>query len=216
MNYMVYFKIFGTVLPTLIIISFVYHQIFQEVQKQVKAISQLVVGSENETSKRLAELTFKEARAAKILAIVILIFALCWLPLHLLNAISVIVKVVPPYYLFLPAITLSHANSAMNPFIYAFSNREYRRTFRKLILRFTLCNILQDVGCTASSHTFEEESFQVPSHSVQNRNGLGHNTTMTATTVTPPLASPIAMKRLIDRSKSLPPHCQHRLLDGQS
>lgn len=216
MNYMVYFNFFGTVLPPLIIISFVYHQIFQEVQKQVKAISQLVVGSENETSKRLAELTFKEARAAKILAILILIFALCWLPLHLLNAISVIVKVVPPYYLFLPAITLSHANSAMNPFIYAFSNREYRRTFRKLILRFTLCNILQDVGCTASSHTFEEESFQVPSHSVQNRNGLGHNTTMTATTVTPPLASPIAMKRLIDRSKSLPPHCQHRLLDGQS
>lgn len=216
MRYMVYFNFFGTVLPPLVIISFVYHQIFQEVQKQVKAISQLVVGSENDTSKRLAELTLKEARAAKILAIVILIFALCWLPLHLLNTISVLAQgVALPYYLFLIAITLSHANSAMNPFIYAFSNREYRRTFRKLILRFTLCNVLQEVGCTASSQTFEEESFQIPSHSVKNRNGVGNNSTLTAT-ATPPLASPIAMKRLIDRSKSLPPHCEHKLLDGQS
>ncbi|KAJ8043580.1 Adenosine receptor A2a [Holothuria leucospilota] len=213
MNYMVYFNFFGAVLPPLIIIVLVYRRIFQEVHRQVKAIAQLVVGSENDTNKRLAELTFKEARAAKNLAIVILIFALCWLPLHFLNTISVVTPYHPPYYLFLPAITLSHANSAMNPFIYAFSNREYRRTFRKLILTFTLCNILQDVGCTVStSQNFEEESCHTAYPSLKNKNGVGTASTMTAT-LTPPAATPIPMKKLVNKSKTAP-HCELRLLDG--
>ncbi|XP_072163605.1 adenosine receptor A2b-like [Diadema setosum] len=146
LKYMVYFNFFGFVLPPLVVMLFVYVKIFQVVRIQYAAISRTVVGSQDDMSRRRSRLAVKEGNAAKLLAIVILLFAISWLPLHVMNCISLLWQPVP-YEVLLPAIILSHANSAMNPILYAFSNREFRRTFHKLIFRVTLCGIIQVNNC---------------------------------------------------------------------
>ena len=149
LKYMVYFNFFGFVLPPLIVMLFVYVKIFQVVRIQYAAISRTVVGSQDDMSRRLSRLAVKEGNAAKLLAIVILLFAISWLPLHIMNCVSLLIVTVP-YEVLLPAIILSHANSAMNPILYAFSNREFRRTFHKLIFKVVLCDIIRVNSCDSA------------------------------------------------------------------
>ena len=73
-----------------------------------------------------------EIRAAKWFGVVIAVFALCWLPLHVMNAVTlfagrtnlVAVNV---------AVILSHANSAINPVLYAYSNTKFADAFRRIL-----------------------------------------------------------------------------------
>lgn len=82
----------------------------------------------------------KELKLAKSLALVLFLFAVSWLPLHILNCIT----------LFLPgcetsmsliyiAIILSHGNSAVNPIVYAFRIKKFRTAFRKIWKQYMLC-----------------------------------------------------------------------------
>jgi len=75
----------------------------------------------------------KEIRAAKCFGVLLVVFAACWLPLHVMNAVSLfgdrtnltVVKV---------AVILSHANSAVNPLLYAYSNSAFVAAFRMVCL----------------------------------------------------------------------------------
>lgn len=143
LKYMVFFNFFGFVLPPLLIMLFVYLRIFQAVKEQVVAISRTMVATDDEMTRQRSALAVKEGRAAKLLAIVIILFAICWLPIHILNSITVFCgDGTVPYLVLLPAIILSHANSAMNPIIYTLSNRDFRRTFKKLIFRVVFCGVI--------------------------------------------------------------------------
>nr|5UIG_A Chain A, Adenosine receptor A2a,Soluble cytochrome b562,Adenosine receptor A2a [synthetic construct] len=77
----------------------------------------------------------KEVHAAKSLAIIVGLFALCWLPLHIINCFTFFCPDCShaPLWLMYLAIVLSHTNSVVNPFIYAYRIREFRQTFRKII-----------------------------------------------------------------------------------
>nr|7T32_A Chain A, Adenosine receptor A2a/Soluble cytochrome b562 Fusion Protein [synthetic construct] len=76
----------------------------------------------------------KEVHAAKSLAIIVGLFALCWLPLHIINCFTFFCPDCShaPLWLMYLAIVLSHTNSVVNPFIYAYRIREFRQTFRKI------------------------------------------------------------------------------------
>nr|8CU6_A Chain A, Adenosine receptor A2a,Soluble cytochrome b562 [synthetic construct] len=77
----------------------------------------------------------KEVHAAKSAAIIAGLFALCWLPLHIINCFTFFCPDCShaPLWLMYLAIVLSHTNSVVNPFIYAYRIREFRQTFRKII-----------------------------------------------------------------------------------
>ncbi|XP_055976774.1 adenosine receptor A2a [Sorex fumeus] len=130
MNYMVYYNFFACVLLPLLLMLGIYLRIFLAARRQLKQMeSQPLPGERTRSTLQ------KEVHAAKSLAIIVGLFALCWLPLHVINCFTFFCPQcnhAPPWLMYL-AIVLSHTNSVVNPFIYAYRIREFRQTFRKII-----------------------------------------------------------------------------------
>ncbi|CAH2220129.1 adenosine receptor A2b [Pelobates cultripes] len=137
MSYMVYFNFFGCVLLPLLIMLGIYVKIFMVARMQLRQIELKCVNSEN--SRTTLQ---KEVNAAKSLSIIVGLFAFCWLPIHILNCITLFEpnfnKTKPEWVMYM-AIILSHANSVVNPIIYAYKIRDFRYTFRKIISKYLVC-----------------------------------------------------------------------------
>ncbi|OCT91138.1 adenosine receptor A2b [Xenopus laevis] len=137
MSYMVYFNFFGCVLLPLLIMLGIYIKIFMVARKQLRQIELKCVGSDS--SRTTLQ---KEVNAAKSLAIIVGLFAFCWLPIHILNCITLFepnfYKTKPGWVMYM-AIILSHANSVVNPIIYAYKIRDFRYTFRKILSKYIVC-----------------------------------------------------------------------------
>ncbi|KAM8818427.1 adenosine receptor A2a isoform 1-T3 [Rhynchonycteris naso] len=130
MNYMVYYNFFACVLVPLLLMLGIYLRIFLAARRQLKQMESQPLPGE-----RARSTLQKEVHAAKSLAIIVGLFALCWLPLHIINCFTFFCPEcshAPPWLMYL-AIILSHSNSVVNPFIYAYRIREFRQTFRKII-----------------------------------------------------------------------------------
>ncbi|XP_041719779.1 adenosine receptor A2a [Coregonus clupeaformis] len=130
MDYMVYFNFFACVLMPLLLMLVIYLRIFMAARHQLKLIElKAVHGGKSHSTLQ------KEVQAAKSLAIIVGLFAICWLPLHIINCFTLFCPQCarPPLWIIYVAIILSHGNSVVNPFIYAYRIREFRHTFRRII-----------------------------------------------------------------------------------
>lgn len=126
MEYMVYFNFFAWVLPPLLLMALVYLEVFYLIRKQ---LSRKAAAAAGDPQKYYG----KELGIAKSLALVLLLFALSWLPLHILNCITLFCPACrKPSILTYVAIFLTHGNSAMNPIVYAFRIQKFRATFLKI------------------------------------------------------------------------------------
>ncbi|KAM4796485.1 adenosine receptor A2b [Rhinophrynus dorsalis] len=137
MSYMVYFNFFGCVLLPLLIMLGIYIKIFMVARMQLRQIELKCVSSDN--SRTTLQ---KEVNAAKSLAIIVGLFAFCWLPIHILNCITLFepnFQNTKPEWVMYMAIILSHANSVVNPIIYAYKIRDFRYTFRKILSKYLIC-----------------------------------------------------------------------------
>nr|XP_060612843.1 adenosine receptor A2b [Anolis sagrei ordinatus] len=133
MDYMVYFNFLGCVLLPLALMLGIYAKIFLVACRQLRQME--LAGNSRTTLQR-------EVSAAKSLAIIVGLFALCWLPLHILNCLSLFWTGFAnhkPHWAMNLTIILSHANSAVNPIIYAYRIRDFRGTFRRILARYLLC-----------------------------------------------------------------------------
>ncbi|CAF0768258.1 unnamed protein product [Adineta ricciae] len=74
----------------------------------------------------------RERKAAKTLGIVVGMFILCWSPFFLLLPIKALTNY-DPGLIFSICFWLGYCNSCFNPFIYAFSSREFRRSFESIL-----------------------------------------------------------------------------------
>ncbi|XP_056586181.1 adenosine A2a receptor b [Triplophysa dalaica] len=145
MGYMVYFNFFGCVLMPLLVMLAIYMRIFMAARRQLRQMEQKLVHmqwhTQGEGSSSRSRLQ-REVHAAKSLAIIVGLFAICWLPLHIINCFTLFCPKCdrPQDWVMYLAIILSHANSVVNPFIYAYRIRDFRHTFRRIIRQHFLWN----------------------------------------------------------------------------
>ncbi|XP_005987183.1 adenosine A2a receptor a [Latimeria chalumnae] len=158
MDYMVYYNFFVCVLVPLLIMLGIYLKIFMAARRQLKQME--LKSMHGERSRSTLQ---KEVHAAKSLAIIVGLFTICWLPLHIINCFTLFCPQCsrPHPLLMYLAIILSHANSVVNPLIYAYRIREFRHTFRKIIKRRVLSRkeqLLKTNSTMTSMHINSENS----------------------------------------------------------
>lgn len=139
MTYMVYFNFFACVLAPLVVMFLIYAQIFVTVKRQMRRIAAERGGAGN--SEGTAKMK-KEMKMATSLFLVLFLFTSCWIPLHIINCFLLLCPSCPvPLPLLLTAIILSHANSAVNPFLYAYKMKTFRNAFKSI---FMCCRGISD------------------------------------------------------------------------
>ncbi|KAK6488885.1 adenosine receptor A2a-like [Huso huso] len=133
MTYMVYFNFFACVLTPLIIMFLIYAQIFIAVKHQIRRMAANNIHSN--VQNKQADSIKKEMKTATSLFLVLFLFTICWIPLHIINCFILLCPHCSiPLPLLLTAIILSHINSAVNPILYAYKMRSFRRTFKAIFL----------------------------------------------------------------------------------
>ncbi|XP_056324519.1 adenosine receptor A1 [Danio aesculapii] len=133
MEYMVYFNFFGWVLPPLILMLLIYTEIFFIIHKQ---LNKKVITNQTDPTRYYG----KELKLAKSLALVLLLFAVSWLPLHILNCITLFCPNCDnSMCLLYVAILLSHGNSVVNPIVYAFRIKKFQNAFLRIWKQYVCC-----------------------------------------------------------------------------
>ncbi|KAM8867750.1 adenosine receptor A1-like isoform 1-T2 [Synchiropus picturatus] len=125
MSYLVYFNFFLCTLTPLIVMAILYICIFWRIRGSL----QKKPGSSSQDNSR--DYLKKERELAGSLLVVLVAFALCWLPLHIMNCKAYFGTPVDQSFFHI-GIFLSHANSAVNPVIYAFKIKKIRRQYHQI------------------------------------------------------------------------------------
>ncbi|XP_063072470.1 adenosine receptor A1-like [Engraulis encrasicolus] len=143
MNYLVYFNFFICQLPPLVLMVVLYLCIFKRIQRQLNR-SGASRGSESQNYYQ------KERTLGRSLLLVLVLFAICWLPIHVINVAS-LYGVNVPHQVFYVGILLSHANSAINPVVYGMKIHKIKSFFKMVWQRHVLCR--RDQGADRRSTT---------------------------------------------------------------
>ncbi|KAL6471833.1 hypothetical protein MHYP_G00204830 [Metynnis hypsauchen] len=132
MSYLVNFIFLSCLLPPMMIMTVLYGFIFCTISQQLR-------GGVIRASKAGAYYV-KEKKLASSLAFVLALFAACWLPIHIMNAIVFYSQSnLVPQIAFYVGILLSHANSAVNPVVYAFKIPKIKRAYKMAWRKFLPC-----------------------------------------------------------------------------
>ncbi|XP_068598133.1 adenosine receptor A1 [Brachionichthys hirsutus] len=143
MDYMVYFNFFGWVVVPLSIMIALYAEIFRVIRRQLNRRAEATSDRERYYK--------KELRLAKSLALVVFLFAVCWLPIHIINCITFFCpKCSIPKLVTYTGIFMSHVNSALNPMVYAFRIKRFRVTLIQIAHRCMSCKPTEPTPCPTS------------------------------------------------------------------
>ena len=118
----------------LLVILIAYSIVFQVALRHIRQI-QATASVHNPGSHNSF---LKELKAAKILAVVVGVFVICWAPFVALNVIYSLCapshgcSVIDPEIILLSK-SMHYGNSMLNPIIYSVMNRDFRRAFKALL-----------------------------------------------------------------------------------
>ncbi|XP_001517742.2 adenosine receptor A3 [Ornithorhynchus anatinus] len=147
MDYMVYFSFFAWILIPLIIMCIIYLDIFYIIRTK---LSQNMSGS-----KEAGTFYGKEFKTAKSLALVLFLFAASWLPLSIINCVLYFFpQSKPPMQVIYLGILLSHANSMMNPIVYACKIKKFKETYLLIFRSYILCQSSNSTEPTVDSAAY--------------------------------------------------------------
>ncbi|XP_073326677.1 adenosine receptor A3 [Pagrus major] len=143
--FMVYFNFLGCVMVPLLVMTVLYARIFWSLQGRLK-----------ESCPQAQASLLREKRLACSLALVLILFAICWIPLHLMNCLLLFhgPEAVTQGTLY-TGILLSHANSAVNPVVYAYRipkiQQAYSQIWRRFLVNIDCCHGVEQVPRSRTS-----------------------------------------------------------------
>lgn len=109
-------------------IGYCYWHVFRTVQQRNRAVSGK--GQELTTSR----MNIQEANITKTLIVVVVGFALCWLPVLVMDTIDVVTgDLILPRQLYLFYTFMVFLSSTINPFIYALVNKRFRKEYWRVL-----------------------------------------------------------------------------------
>ncbi|XP_070496853.1 adenosine receptor A2b-like [Chironomus tepperi] len=139
-SYFLFQNITGTMLP-MMSIFLIYGLIYVKVKK----INSRQDESKNESESQTEQSSFsttssyqytqkREINVTWNISIVVSLFFICWIPLNVLNLIEKIYDATDKYKcLLITFIILSHSNSAINPFLYSFQIKTFRKSLFRVL-----------------------------------------------------------------------------------
>ncbi|XP_077388626.1 5-hydroxytryptamine receptor 4 isoform X2 [Festucalex cinctus] len=74
-----------------------------------------------------------ETKAAKTLCVIMGCFCLCWAPFFVINVVDPFIGYTAPEQLWAACLWLGYINSMLNPILYAFLNKSFRRAFLSIL-----------------------------------------------------------------------------------
>lgn len=80
-------------------------------------------------------ITKRDSRAFVTLTYIIVGYVICWVPFHIVFDISAVSPDAVSDRVFQVTFWMTYLNSTINPFLYNFSNPEFRNAFKKILLR---------------------------------------------------------------------------------
>lgn len=119
-----------------------------------------------------------ETKAAKTLCIIMGCFCLCWAPFFVTNVVDPFIGYTVPEQLWAACLWLGYINSMLNPILYAFLNKSFRRAFLIILCcgrkRYRRPSILGPAQCTAtqingSTHVLKYSVLHNGTHSEQDK-----------------------------------------------
>ncbi|XP_070542783.1 G-protein coupled receptor 54-like [Ptychodera flava] len=128
--YYTYLVVVSYLVP-LVIISCCYYQILRRILQSTQS-NGIVPYDPKETRKRQ-----RRRKVIRMVLIMVSLFAICWAPLHGVNLWQIHTNDTshPTVHIRTFALCLAYANSCVNPFVYAFSGRNYRTRFFAILRR---------------------------------------------------------------------------------
>ncbi|XP_026111638.1 adenosine receptor A1-like [Carassius auratus] len=137
MSYMVNFNFLACIFTPTILMMILYLLLFNMISKQLRK----GVGNRAEST----SFYHKERKLANSLALVLVLFVVCWLPLHIMNAMEHYLSVKVPGVAIHIGILLSHANSAVNPIVYAFKVPKIKMAYKSILMKLTTSEENRDI-----------------------------------------------------------------------
>ncbi|KDR08842.1 hypothetical protein L798_01328 [Zootermopsis nevadensis] len=165
-DYLLFLYFATIVVPALLLAAF-YAHIYRVVLNQVQIVTMNpsggctpASGSGGTMLRMLGPVQKREVKATQNLSIIVLFFIICWIPLYTINCVMAFCQdCFIPLELTNFCIILSHANSAVNPLLYAYHLRDFRAALKNL-----LCCLFGNKGDNRrfGSHTFHQHGVNTP------------------------------------------------------
>ncbi len=89
--------------------------------------------NDKKAKKKAAHQENKEVNIFITLSYIIFSYLLCWVPFHFVFDISAIKPELVPEPIYTFTFWLTYFNSTLNPFLYAYSNKEFKQAFKKVM-----------------------------------------------------------------------------------
>uniref|UniRef100_M4B009 G-protein coupled receptors family 1 profile domain-containing protein n=1 Tax=Xiphophorus maculatus TaxID=8083 RepID=M4B009_XIPMA len=119
----------------MVIMLVAYWKIFKAAKRQAKQISAMEsqmaagVGKDSSKKKRHRNTMKREGKAAKTLGIIMGVFLIFWMPFFTVNIVDPFIEYTTEGVVWDVFLWLGYINSSLNPFLYGFFNRCFRRAF---------------------------------------------------------------------------------------